>query len=177
MIPSWSAPRPISSSARIIPRETSPRSGRSVERPREPREERARETDRDGRARAEVPRAADDLLRVGVADVDLAELEPVGVRVRLGADDAPDDEVPEVAALVCDADLDEPLDLERRDGEPPRDLLVGRRRLDVLAQPGERRLQNCLEKRRSLRQSSRRSGNSWRSIAMRSSPQPKANPV
>ena len=93
-----------------------------LERAREAREERAGQADRDGRARAEVPGAADDLLRVGVADVDLAELEPVGVRVRLGADDAPDDEVAEVAALVGHADLDQALDLERRDGEPPRDL-------------------------------------------------------
>ena len=44
------------------------------------RQHRARERDADGRARAEVPRAADDLARLALADVDLAELQAVGVR-------------------------------------------------------------------------------------------------
>ena len=79
-----------------------------LERAREPGSSAPGKPDRDGRPRAEVPRAADDLLRVGVADVDLAELQPVGVRVRLGRDHAPDDEVAEVAALVGDADLRSP---------------------------------------------------------------------
>ena len=51
---------------------------------------------------------------------------------------ATDDEMAEVAVGVGDADLDHPLDLERRDGEAARDLRGRRRRLDVLAQPGER---------------------------------------
>ena len=84
---------------------------------------------------------------------------------------------PRLPSESADADLDHPLDLERRDGEAARDLRGRRRGLDVLAQPGERNAhQNCLEKRRSLRQSSRRSGNSWRSMAMRSSPHPNAKP-
>src|SRR6185503_10545358 len=133
--------------------------------------------DGDRRTRAEVPRPADDLLGLGIADVDLAELEPVGVGVRVGSEHAADDEMAEVAVEVADADLDHPLDLERRDGEAARDLRGRRCGLDVLAQPGERDAhQNCPEKRRSLRQSSRRSGNSWRSIAMRSSPHPNAKP-
>ena len=149
-----------------------------LERPGEAGQERAGEPDGNGRARTEVPCAADDLLRVRVADVHLAELEPVCVRMRIRGDHPPDDEVREVAARVGHADVDEPVDLERRDRQPLRDLHVRRVGGDVLAEPGERRLhQNCLEKRRSSRQSSRRSGNSCRSIAMRSRPQPNAKPV
>ena len=149
-----------------------------VERRREARQEDAGKPDRDRRADAEVPGAADDLTRLTLPHVDLAELELVGVRVLVGDDDLADPQEREVVARVLDADVDHALDLERRDVELPRDLV--RRRVDVhvLAQPGERRAhQNCLEKRRSLRQSSRRSGNSWRSIAMRSRPQPKAKPL
>ena len=149
-----------------------------VERAREARQEHAREADRDGGADAEVPGAADDLPRLALPHVDLAELELVGVRVLVGGDHLADAQVGEVVALVGDADVDHPLDLERGDREPPRDLVRVGVDADVVAQPGEwRSHQNCLEKRRSLRQSSRRSGNSWRSIAIRSSPQPKAKPV
>ena len=149
-----------------------------LERPREARKERAGQADRDRGAGAEVPGAADDLLRVGVADVDLAQLQAVGVRVRLRREDVADDEMAEVASLVRDADVGDALDLERRDGETLRDRRRRRRSLDVLPEPahGDPH-QNCLAKRRSLRQSSRRSGNSWRSIAMRSRPIPNANPV
>ena len=44
--------------------------------------------------------------------VGVAELQAVGVRVRLGRDDAPDDEVAEVALRIGDAHVDHPLDLE-----------------------------------------------------------------
>ena len=93
-------------------------------------------------------------------------------------EDAPDEEAPEVPVRVGDADVDHALDLERGDREPLSDL--GGRRVDgdVLAEPGERRLhQNCPSSRGSLRQSSRRSGIPCRSTAIRSSPQPNANPV
>ena len=42
---------------------------------------RSRQRNRNGRTGGEVPRAADDLPRLVLADVDLAELEPVGVRM------------------------------------------------------------------------------------------------
>ena len=178
MIPAWSVPRPISSSARIIPRDSSPRSGRSSSGAGKPGSSTPGQTDRDGGADAEVPGAADDLARLALPHVDLAELELVGVRVLLGRDDLADAQVREVVAHVGDADVDHAVDLERRDGEPAGDLVRGRVDADVLAQPGERDShQNCLEKRRSLRQSSRRSGNSCRSIAIRSRPQPKAKPL
>ena len=149
-----------------------------VERRREARQEDAGKPDRDRGADAEVPGAADDLARLALPHVDLAQLELVGVRVLVGDDDLADPEEREVVARVVDADSimrstssDETLSFR---------AICSRRRVgaDVLAQPGERRAhQNCLEKRRSLRQSSRRSGNSWRSIAMRSRPQPKAKPL
>ncbi len=67
------------------------------------RQHRAGQRDRDGRAGAEVPRAADDRARLALADVDLRQLESVGVRVLHGLEHAPDAEAPEVPALVGDA--------------------------------------------------------------------------
>ena len=132
-----------------------------LERSREAGEQRARHPDGDGRPDSEVPRAADDLLRIGVADVDLAELEPIGVRMRIGGEHPPHDEAPEVAVDVGDAGVVDAVDLERRDREAARQVASGGGRLDVLPQPRERNPhQNCLAKRRSFRQSSRRSGNS-----------------
>ena len=150
-----------------------------VERRREAGQEHAGEADGDGGADAEVPGAADDLARLALPHVDLAELELVGVRdawrprrpCRRGGTTrlSPASATPRSMIAV---------DLERRDAQAPRDLVGGGVDADVLAEPGERRAhQNWLEKRRSLRQSSRRSGNSWRSIAIRSSPQPNAKPV
>ena len=82
MIPPCSVPRPTSSSARIIPSETSPRTlRRSSCSPFGSTEPGQR--DADGGADAEVPRPADDLARLALADVDLRHLEPVGVRVLL----------------------------------------------------------------------------------------------
>ena len=103
MIPEWSEPSPTSSSARIIPRETSPRSFASPSVNASPSfgSSRAGQGDRDRRTGAEVPGAAHDLLRVGVADVDLAELQPVGIRVLLGRDHAADDQVVEIAVGVA----------------------------------------------------------------------------
>ena len=135
MIPAWSVPSPISSSARIIPRESSPRSGRSSSGAGKPGQEHAREPDRDGGADAEVPGAADDLPRLALPHVDLAELELVGVRVLVGGDHPADPQVREVVALVGDADVDHAVDLERRDREPPRDLVRVGVDADVLAQP------------------------------------------
>ena len=148
-----------------------------LERAREAGQAGAGQADRDGGACAEVPGAADDLLGLGIADIDLAELEPVGARMRLGGQHAPDDEMRQVVALVRHGGVDDPLDLERRDRQPTRDLAGGRGRLDELAEPRQRDFQNCLANRRSLRQSSRRSGNSCRSIAIRSRPHPNAKPV
>ena len=86
------------------------------------REHGAGERDTDGRADAEVPGAADDRARLALADVDLGDLEPVGVRVLLGLDDAADPEQAEVAALVGDAARVDPLDLGGGDREPRREL-------------------------------------------------------
>ena len=130
-----------------------------VERLVEDRQERTGQTDRDRRARLEVPRAADDLARVSLPHVDLAELELVGVRMLVDLEHAADEEATEVAVEVRDADVDHPLDLERRDGESSAISCGARVDGDVLAKPGERSAhQNCSSRRGSLRQSSRRSG-------------------
>ena len=109
MIPLWSVPSSSSRSERIIPSETSPRSFALDRQPH--RDRRAGQRDGDGRARAEVPRAADDRARLALPHVDRAELEPVGVRVLAGLEDAADAEQAEVAVLVGDAEA-------RRSGRP-----------------------------------------------------------
>ena len=126
---------------------------------------------------ATVPQRFADIGDPG-AGIDDADAQPVGVRVLACLDDLPHPEETEVAVGVGHAEVDHALDLQRRDGESPRDLLGRSARLHVLAQPAQRDAhQNCLSRRGSLRQSSRRSGIPWRSTAIRSSPQPNANPV
>ena len=149
-----------------------------VERLVEDRQERAGKRDRDRRARLEVPGAAHDLPRVALPHVDLADAQPVGVRVRLDLEHAADEEAAEVAVDVGHADVEDALDLRCRREQPFGDLARGRIDRDVLAEPGERDAhQNCPRSRGSLRQSSRRSGIPCRSTAIRSSPQPNAKPV
>ena len=100
----------------------------------------ARKRHGDGCARPEVPGPADDLARLALPDVDPAELQPVGVRVRLGRDDTADDEAAEVGAVIGHADVDDLLDLERRDGETSGDLRDGGGRVDELTEPADRDL-------------------------------------
>ena len=99
-MPVWSTPSSSSRSERIIPRETSPRSFASREGRVGAGQQRARKRDGDGRARAEVPRAAHDLARRALAHVDLAELEAVGVRVLACLEHLADEEALEVAVLA-----------------------------------------------------------------------------
>ena len=93
MIPPWSVPSSSSRSDRIIPSETSPRSLRFSIVNSPPGITRAGSDDGDRRAGAEVPRAADDRPRLAVADVDLRQLELVGVRMLAGLEHLADDEV------------------------------------------------------------------------------------
>ena len=102
------------------------------------REHGAGQCHRDGRPDAEVPGAADDRARLGVAGVDLRELEPVGVRMLGRLDDAPDLELAEIAVLVRDAAVLDPFDLGRRDRKPFRELLERHAHRDVVLQPGDR---------------------------------------
>ena len=74
------------------------------------RQHRAWERDGDGRADAEVPGAADDRARLPLADVDLRQLQPVGVRMLLRLEHAADAEEIDVAAVVGDARGNEALD-------------------------------------------------------------------
>ena len=139
-------------------------------------ENRARERDRDRRAGAEVPGAADDLARLALPHVHPAELQPVRVRVLLRLEHLADAEEAEVAVLVRHASPLDSLDLGGRDREPRGELVE--RHLDghVVAKPGDRDSQNCLSTRRSPSQRARMSGKSNFSCATRSIPQPKANP-
>ena len=72
---------------------------------------------RDRRAWPEVPGAADDLPGLSFADVDAAELQPIGVRVLLGLEHAADPEPLQVAVRIRDADPFDSLDLGGRDGK------------------------------------------------------------
>ena len=167
-MPAWSAPRPISSSARIIPRDSSPRSGRSSSGAGKPGSSTPGKPDRDGGADPEVPGAADDLARLALPHVDLAELELVGVRVLVGGDDRADAQEREVVARVGDPDVDDTVDLERRDGETARDLLRRRVDADVLAQPGEGHAASRTASRSGGRCARARAGRGTRAAASRS---------
>ena len=149
-----------------------------VQRLVEDRQERTGQSDCDGGAGLEVPRAADDLARIPLPHVDLTHAQSIGIRVRLDREHATDEEAAEVAVDVRNADLGHRIHLQRRRKESLCDLIRRRAHSDVLAEPGEGRAhQNCPRSRGSLRQSSRRSGIPCLSTAMRSSPQPNANPV
>ena len=128
------------------------------------RKPRAGQRDRDRGAGAEVPRAADDLARLSLAHVHLAELEPVGVRVLAGLEDLADEEETVVAVLVDRPARLDRVHLGRADAEPLGQLADGHRQRDVVAQPRQRDPhQNCLRTRRSFSQNGRRPGTAWRS--------------
>ena len=139
-------------------------------------ENRSWERDRDCRAGAKVPGAADDLARLALPHIHPTELQAVGVRVLLRLEHFADAKEAEVAVLVRHAPPLDPLDLGRGDREPRGELVE--RHLDghIVAEPGDRDSQNCLSTRRSPSQRARMSGKSNFSCATRSIPQPKANP-
>ena len=163
---------PTSSSARIIPLDSTPRSfalpsfvpsGMSAP----------------GRATATIWPAATFgapqtiVLRLAGADVDLAHGQPVGVRMRLRLEHAADDE----PVGLAHADALDPRDLGAGEVEPLGDL--GRREIGraVLAQPRDRDPHpNCSRNGRSLSKKRRRSGTPCFSIAIRSMPIPNAKP-
>ena len=143
------------------------------------REPRARQRHRDRGARAEVPRAADDLARLSLPHVHLAELEPVGVRVLARLEHLADEEETVIAVLVDRPARLDRVHLGRADAEPLGQFArAGIGSGDVVAQPRQRDAhQNCLRTRRSFSQNGRRPGTAWRSCALRSSPIPNAKPV
>jgi len=118
------------------------------------RERRTGQCDGDLRAGAEVPRAADDLVRAVLADVHLRQLQTVRVRMLAGLEHVPDAEAGDVGGAAA---LD-PVHLGGRDRQPVCDLLGRCVDAHVLAQPAERDLhRNCLRKRKSLSQNGRMS--------------------
>ena len=92
--------------------------------------------------------------------------------------DHPADEVElGVAVLVDDAAPEDVLDVGRRDRQALCELGGRNVDLDVLAEPVERDAhQNCSRSRMSFCQSMRMSGRPWRSMKIRSRPQPNAKP-
>ena len=82
-------------------------------------------------ARARIGRAADDLHRAA-AGFDDADLEPVGVGMRLGLDDGSNHEAVILAARVVDA-----LHFETDAGQRVDDLGERSRRVEVVEKPGE----------------------------------------
>ena len=84
-----------------------------VERLVEDRQECTGQRDRDGRAGLEVPRATHDLSRTPLPYVHVADAEPIGVRMRIDLEHAPDEETAEIAVDVRHADVDHALHLER----------------------------------------------------------------
>ena len=134
----------------------------------------AGEHDGDRCAGAEIPGTADDRARLAVAHVDLRQLQLVGVRVLGSLEHTTDAKEPEVAVDVRDAAAHDAVDLAAREDELARKLLERPVESDVLAQPGDRDVQNCPSTRRSFSQNARRSGRPCRNMAMRSIPRPNA---
>ena len=133
-MPAWSCPSSSSRSDRIIPwRDFAAELAALDNEPSGQR--RAWERDRDRRARAEVPGAAHDLVRLGLAHVHRAELQPVGVRVLPGLEHLPDAEEAEVPAFVRDAEPFDRGDDRRGHVEPRRKLLHRHLERDVVAKP------------------------------------------
>ena len=125
---------------------------------------RAGQRHRDRGARTEVPRAADDLARLSLPHIHLAELEPVGVRVLAGLQNLADEEETVIAVLVDRPARLDRVHLGRADAEPLGQLADGHRQWNVVAQPRQRDAhQNCLRTRRSFSQNGRRPGTAWRS--------------
>ena len=92
--------------------------------------------DRDRRPGTEVPRPADDLARLGLADIDAAELEAVGVRVLARLDDLAHEVAAVVAVVVGHTAVGDALHLAGGDREAVGDRNSCRVNVDVLAEPG-----------------------------------------
>ena len=106
-----------------------------VERLVEDRQERTWQRDRDSRPGLEVPRPADDLTSVTLPHVDLADTEPVGVRVCVDGEHAADEEPAEVAVDVRNSDFGYLVHLHRRREQSLGNLIRRRVHRDVLAKP------------------------------------------
>ena len=125
-----------------------------------------------------IGRAAYDGKFFGAA-IDLAKMEPVGIRMLLDIEHARDGDALEVRREPLDI-----FDFEARDAEPARNFLDARIDSDELAQPLERKFHcapplragNWFRKRMSFSMNSRMSLTPSFSSAGRSTPMPKAKP-
>ncbi len=135
------------------------------------RQDRPRQGDRHALPRGDVRRAADDVEDVR-PDAHPREGEPVGARVLRHLEQLSRDDVAPLGPPALDS-----LHLHAQERQAVSQLLRGERNVDIVAQPGEGHShRNCSRKRRSLSRKTRRSAIPWRSIAIRSTPIPKAKP-
>ena len=145
MIPLWSTPSSSSRSERIIPRETSPRSLRSS------RGASAPGSSAPGSPTATVApapkfQAPHTICRGSPSPTSTWQSWSLSAFGCFPASiTVPTRKSPRLPSDVRDADVDHALDLERRDGEPPRDLVGARAGANVFAEPGERCAHGGLE--------------------------------
>ena len=127
--------------------------------------------------RRHVGRSADDRARVRARELHAADAEPIRLGMALGAEHLADPEVARVAVVGGHADARDALQLRAAHRQQPADLHRVEAGVAVLLQPGERDAhQNCSRKRMSFSKKRRRSGMPCFSIAIRSTPMPKAKP-
>jgi hypothetical protein len=96
------------------------------------RQDRARQGERNFIAHLVILRATDDLGRLRLAALDLADAEAVGIRVLRGLEDLGNDDVRDVHPA-----LDDLLDLDTGEGEEIDEFLRGGGQFNELAEPGE----------------------------------------
>ena len=176
-MPAWSPPSAISSVARIIPSLTTPRSfaAPSV---------RPSGISAPGRATATVwpaatfgaPQTIVD--RLGLADLDRADAQAVGVRVLDGLEHVADDVVLGRGRAVAEPALDLRAGQRQARGQLLGPETRGRStRAAIRAGRASADAPELLEEAQVVVEDRRRSGMPWRSIAIRSMPMPNAKPL
>ena len=136
------------------------------------RQQRAGQGLGDPLAGLDVPGAAHDLERLAGPDPHGGQRQAIGARVLLDGQELAHHDVAPLRAPAL-----EPLDLEPEQREALRQGVRGKLEVNVVTQPAEGNShRNCPRKRRSLSRKMRTSAIPWRSIAIRSTPIPKAKP-
>ena len=136
---------------------------------------RTRQGDCNSRALAEVPGAADDLARLAFADIDAAELKAVGVRMLAGLHDPADPEQAEISVVIGPPRWTiRSTSTLVKTARPPSPRAG--RQVDVLPKPGDGDFSKLLQEPQVVLPKRRMSGSPCRSRAIRSSPNPNANP-
>ena len=119
-----------------------------------------------------VSSAADNVQDWAITDAHLRQLQSIRLRMRSNLEQLANDHLVPVGSPTLHA-----ANLKATQGERLGQLLGSQLDIGELTKPGERNLhRNPVKKRRSFSRKARRSGMSWRNIAMRSTPRPNANP-